>query len=102
MASVVRLRRSAIMALALIVAVAAALVALVGPKPAYAAQLTQISNFGNNPGNLGMYLYVPDNVTANPAIVVGNHWCGGSGPDFFNGSQFDEQANQHGFIVIYP
>jgi poly(hydroxyalkanoate) depolymerase family esterase len=102
MASVIRLRRSAITALALIVAVTAALVALVGPKPAYAAQLTQISNFGNNPGNLGMYLYVPDNVTANPAIVVGNHWCGGSGPDFFNGSQFDEQANQHGFIVIYP
>ena len=98
----IRLRRGAVMALTLIVAVTTALVALAGPKPAYAAQLTQISDFGNNPGNLGMYLYVPDNVTANPAVVVGNHWCGGSATRLLPRQEFDEQANQLGFIVIYP
>jgi poly(hydroxyalkanoate) depolymerase family esterase len=102
MATTIRLRRSAITALALIAALTAALLVLTSPKPAYAAQLTQIGNFGPNPGNLQMYVYVPDNVGANPAVVVANHWCTGSAADFYNGTQFDELANQYKYIVIYP
>jgi poly(hydroxyalkanoate) depolymerase family esterase len=100
--SVIRLRRSAVAFLAVALVIAASIAVFVNPRPASAAQLTQVWNFGNNPGNLQMYVYVPDNVAPNPAIVVGNHWCTGSAADFYNGTQFDELANQYGYIVIYP
>jgi len=88
------------------VAAAAAMVAggLVVAAPAQAASLTQITNFGNNPTNLGFFLYVPDNIPAGtrPAIVVAVHFCTGSGPVFFSGTQFASLADQFKFIVIYP
>ncbi len=55
---------------------------------ATAASLVQITNFGYNPTNLGMYLYVPNTVTAHPAIVVAVHYCAGSGPAFYSGTQY--------------
>lgn len=38
--------------------------------PSWSASLTQVSNFGDNPGSNEMYIYVPDNLAANPAIIV--------------------------------
>jgi hypothetical protein len=35
-----------------------------------AASLTQVANFGNNPGETDMYIYVPDTLATNPAIIV--------------------------------
>jgi poly(hydroxyalkanoate) depolymerase family esterase len=102
MSTVIRSRRSATAVFAIALVLASALMVLMAPKAAHAAQLRQITSFGNNPGNLQMYLYVPDNVPPNPAIVVANHWCTGSATDFYNGMQFDELANQYGYIVIYP
>ncbi|MBS2962236.1 esterase, partial [Actinocrinis puniceicyclus] len=45
---------------------AAAGLSLQAAPPAAAASLTQITSFGNNPTGLQMYLYVPNNVKANP------------------------------------
>ncbi|TPQ15677.1 PHB depolymerase family esterase [Streptomyces sporangiiformans] len=66
------------------------------------AALTEVTNFGANPSNLRMYVYVPDNVTPNPAVLVGVHWCTGSGPDFYNGTEYASLADRYGFIVVYP
>ncbi|MFD8231437.1 PHB depolymerase family esterase [Streptomyces sp. NPDC059696] len=66
------------------------------------AALTEVANFGTNPSNLRMYLYVPESVTAKPAIVVAMHWCTGSGPDMYNGTEYDTLADRYGFIVLYP
>ena len=80
-------------------------VALLAPaltSPASAASLTQVTNFGNNPGNMQMHVYVPDSRPAKPAIVLAMHGCGGSGPGFYSGSEFASLANRYGFIVIYP
>jgi acetylxylan esterase len=79
----------------------AAVVVLVA-APASAASLVQITNFGANPTNLGMYLYVPNNAGAHPPILVAVHYCTGSGPAFYSGTQFAQLADQYGFIVIYP
>jgi poly(hydroxyalkanoate) depolymerase family esterase len=49
-----------------------------------------------------MFLYVPDTVKPRPAVLVAVHFCTGSGPVFFSGTEFASLANQHGFIVIYP
>jgi poly(hydroxyalkanoate) depolymerase family esterase len=70
--------------------------------PAAAASLVEVTSFGNNPGNLRMHLYVPDSVRPNPAVVVAMHGCGGSGPGFYQSSEFASLANQYGFIVVYP
>ncbi|KUO05379.1 extracellular catalytic domain type 1 short-chain-length polyhydroxyalkanoate depolymerase [Streptomyces caeruleatus] len=66
------------------------------------ATLTEVTDFGANPSNLRMYVYVPDNVTADPAVLVAVHWCTGSGPDMYNGTEYDTLADQYGFIVLYP
>src|SRR5688500_2669662 len=90
--------------LLLAVATSLALIGLAVPasRPAYAATLTEVTNFGSNPGGMRMHIYVPDARPANPAIVVAMHGCGGSGPGFYSGSQFASLADQYGFIVIYP
>ncbi|RRS01351.1 extracellular catalytic domain type 1 short-chain-length polyhydroxyalkanoate depolymerase [Glycomyces terrestris] len=95
-------RRGAAAVVVIVLALAAALAVFAAPKAAHAAQLTQITNFGSNPGNLQMYVYRPDNVAANPAIVVANHWCGGSAADFYNATQYRALAEQYGYIVVYP
>src|SRR5439155_22562585 len=42
---------------------------LLATRPAAAAGLTQVTNFGTNPSNLGMYLYVPANLAPHPALL---------------------------------
>jgi acetylxylan esterase len=71
-------------------------------QPASAASLTEVTNFGTNPSNLRMHLYVPDRVATRPAVLVAVHYCTGSGPAFFSGTQFASLADQYKFIVIYP
>nr|WP_221380969.1 PHB depolymerase family esterase [Actinoplanes polyasparticus] len=85
---------------AALMAVGLALVAPAGP--ASAASLQEVTGFGANPTNLRMHLYVPDRVAANPALLVAVHYCTGSGPAFFSGTEFASLADQHGFIVVYP
>ncbi len=85
---------------------AAAVLAVAGvtlaASPAAAATLTEVTNFGTNPTNLRMHLYVPNTVAARPAVVVAVHYCTGSGPAFYSGTEFASLADRYGFIVIYP
>ncbi|MFI9345374.1 PHB depolymerase family esterase [Streptomyces sp. NPDC052773] len=66
------------------------------------ATLTEITDFGANPSNLEMYLYVPESVTPNPAVLVAVHYCTGSGPAMYNGTEYASLADRYGFIVVYP
>jgi len=77
-------------------------VMFVAGTPAKAASLVQVTSFGNNPSNNKMYIYVPNNVQANPPILVALHQCTGTGPGFFGSTAFASLADQFGFIVIYP
>ncbi|GAA1499896.1 hypothetical protein GCM10009827_004040 [Dactylosporangium maewongense] len=70
--------------------------------PASAATLTEVTNFGTNPTNLRMHLYVPNTVAARPAVLVAVHYCTGSGPAFYSGTEFASLADRYGFIVVYP
>jgi acetylxylan esterase len=81
---------------------AAGFLTLVGVSAARAASLVQVTNFGNNPSNNKMYIYVPNNVRPSPPILVALHQCTGTGPGFFSGTSFASLADQYGFIVIYP
>ncbi|BCY12178.1 PHB depolymerase family esterase [Actinoplanes sp. L3-i22] len=91
--------------LASVAAILAALVVtttLVPASPASAASLTEVTGFGTNPTGIRMYLYVPDRLPTNPAVLVAVHYCTGSGPAFYSGTEFKSLADQYGFIVIYP
>jgi acetylxylan esterase len=85
----------------IVAALVLAAACLVG-TPASAAALTEVTSFGNNPSNLRMYVYVPNNAAAQAPIVVAVHYCTGSGPAFYSGTEFASLADRYGFIVIYP
>jgi len=93
--------KSRLLGAALAVAAAAGLSLHAAPQAA-AASLTQITNFGNNPTSLQMYLYVPNSVKPNPPILLALHGCQGSGPYLYSSTDFGSLADQYGFIVIYP
>src|SRR5690349_15482846 len=95
-----KIRRKLLLCLAGSLAVAG--LAIPATRPAYAASLTEVTGFGDNPGGMRMHVYRPDNRPANPAIVVAMHGCGGSGPGFYSGSEFASLADRYGFVVIYP
>ncbi|MCG5452203.1 extracellular catalytic domain type 1 short-chain-length polyhydroxyalkanoate depolymerase [Micromonospora hortensis] len=95
-----RIRRKLLLALATALAAAGLVAPTVGP--AYAASLTEVTSFGDNPGRMRMHVYVPDNRPTRPAVVVAMHGCGGSGPGFYSGSEFASLADRYGYIVIYP
>jgi poly(hydroxyalkanoate) depolymerase family esterase len=69
---------------------------------ASAASLVQVTNFGTNPTNLQMYVYVPNSVKPSPPILLALHGCQGSGPYLYSSTDFGSLADQYGFIVIYP
>ncbi|WP_223297567.1 extracellular catalytic domain type 1 short-chain-length polyhydroxyalkanoate depolymerase [Catenulispora acidiphila] len=69
---------------------------------AAAASLTQVTNFGTNPSNLAMYVYVPNNVKPNPSILLAMHGCQGTASYMYSSTDFGKLADQYGFIVIYP
>ena len=87
---------------ALIAFAALVVTGLITAPPASSAQLTEVTGFGTNPTNLRMHLYVPDGVPSRPALLVAVHYCTGSGPAFYSGTEFARLADQHKFIVIYP
>lgn len=91
-----------ILAAASAAAVLAVAAVTLAASPAAAATLTEVTGFGANPSNLRMHLYVPNTVTARPAVVVAVHYCTGSGPAFYSGTEFASLADRYGFIVIYP
>lgn len=90
------------MALAATTLAAAMTVAPAVTFPATAAGLEEVATFGSNPGNDTMHIYVPDSVQTQPGILVAMHGCGGSGPGFYQSSEFASLADQYGFVVVYP
>ncbi|MGC5664172.1 PHB depolymerase family esterase [Micromonospora sp. WMMD723] len=94
--------RLALLAAALATALATVTAVVTAPNPASAATLTQVTNFGTNPTNLQMHLYVPDRVAARPALLLALHYCTGSGPALHTGYGLSSLADRYGYIVIYP
>ncbi|RYP29756.1 hypothetical protein DL767_006577 [Monosporascus sp. MG133] len=66
------------------------------------ASLQRVQNWGSNPTNIQMYIYVPDRRATSPAIIVALHPCGGTGQQWFSGTRLPSYADSNGFILIYP
>lgn len=65
------------------------------------AQMSQVSNFGTNPGNLTMYSYQPANVITDAPVVLVMHGCSQSVNDFATETGWNNLADQYGFYVIH-
>ncbi|MET0387064.1 MAG: PHB depolymerase family esterase [Polyangiales bacterium] len=74
--------------------------ALIVPR-VYAAELEEVDSFAED-ASARMFIYVPDTVGEQPPILVAIHWCSGSASDYLRGTGYEELADRHGFIVIYP
>jgi poly(hydroxyalkanoate) depolymerase family esterase len=70
------------------------------PKPK--TELTEVTAFGSNPGNLKMYMYAPANVPDNAPLVVVLHGCTQNANEYAERTQWNRLAERFGFIVIYP
>jgi poly(hydroxyalkanoate) depolymerase family esterase len=81
-----------------------AFMVLLPTRQAAAAGLTQVTNFGNNPTGLNMYVYVPGNPAPRPALLVLVHYCGGSASGIFNGNGHDyaSAADRYGYVIVVP
>ena len=85
----------------------AAYLGLFAALPVRAASLQLVPNWGASgvPTNLSMYIYVPDNVAANPPILVLLHYWGGGAAGVFAEAQnggIVAAADQYGFIMVVP
>jgi poly(hydroxyalkanoate) depolymerase family esterase len=96
------MRRLLRAALAAVLLAAGALFLTAGQ--AAAASLTRVTNFGNNPTNLNMYIYVPDTVAPQPALLVLVHYCSGSASAIVNGNGHDfvTAADRYGYVIVAP
>ncbi|KAF2734350.1 alpha/beta-hydrolase [Polyplosphaeria fusca] len=64
--------------------------------------LTQVTDFGPNPRNVSMYIYVPNRLPPKAPILVVPHWCHGDAQAAFTGRPYAIRGDQYGFISIYP
>jgi esterase, PHB depolymerase family len=64
--------------------------------------LTAIEDFGGNPSDLAMHLYVPENLPNMAPVLLAVHYCTGDGPTFHRYTPYADVADTVGFIVIYP
>src|ERR1700722_19069744 len=76
---------------------------LLAPTPARGGgSLVQVTNFGSDPSNNLMYIYVPTNVRPDPPILMALHQCTGTGPGFYSSTAFASLANEYGFHRHFP
>ncbi|KAJ3551134.1 hypothetical protein NM688_g4904 [Phlebia brevispora] len=59
-------------------------------------------DFGPNPTGVGFFYYTPAQLASPPPLIVAMHYCTGDAQDYFEGTQYANLADTHGFIVIYP
>ncbi|KAI0356388.1 putative acetylxylan esterase A [Trametes cingulata] len=67
-----------------------------------ASTLHQITNFGSNPNNIGMFVYKPKNVAPKPPLIVASHYCSGTAQAYFTGSKFAQLSETYGYVVLFP
>jgi poly(hydroxyalkanoate) depolymerase family esterase len=79
----------------------AALCLAPGAAPA-AAQLTEVSDFGTNPGKLQMLVHVPADLGAAAGLVVVAHGCFQTAAEVAEHSGWLELADRYGFALVFP
>jgi poly(hydroxyalkanoate) depolymerase family esterase len=64
--------------------------------------LAEIADFGDNPGDLRMFAFVPDHLQPRPALVVVLHGCGQTAAGYDMGAGWSTLAERFGFALLMP
>ena len=73
-----------------------------GPAPQQSSTLRELPEFGQNPGNLRMFVYVPKGLPDMAPLVVALHGCNQTAQEYDHGTGWSALADRHGFAVVYP
>ena len=76
-----------------------------GPEtapPDVPSRLSEVTEFGDNPGKLRLFQYRPAELAADPALVVVLHGCTQTAAAYDIGSGWSRAADRDGFVLIYP
>lgn len=65
-------------------------------------RLSDLSEFGSNPGGLRGRFYVPPTLPASAALVVVLHGCTQDAAGYDHGSGWSRLADERGFALLYP
>ena len=69
---------------------------------AQAATLSEVPAFGSNPGNLRMFVFIPEALPPDSPLVVVAHGCMQTAQEIADISGWNELAEAQGFAVVYP
>jgi len=77
---------------------------LMFPVVSFALDITEIENFGSNPGNLKMYYYKPKNLpdSVKVPVVFVLHGCLQNAENVSELAGWNKLADINGFYVVYP
>jgi poly(hydroxyalkanoate) depolymerase family esterase len=73
-----------------------------GADAAAAGTLDEVTGFGSNPGNLGLWRYRPAALAKPAALVVALHGCTDDARSFASHSGWRELADRKQLLVIFP
>ena len=65
-------------------------------------RLSNLVNFGTNPGALRARIYIPDELPDAAPLVVVLHGCTQSAAGYDHGSGWSQLADQEGFALLFP
>lgn len=70
---------------------------------AKAQEMPRIENFGKNPGNLRLFVHVPDSLPSGEVpLVLVLHGCSQDAHGMMRLSGWNKLADENGFIIAYP
>lgn len=69
---------------------------------AQAGELESVSGFGDNPGNLKMYRYIPEGLPEGAPLVVAIHGCTQKPTDYDDEPGWLELADRYKFALMFP
>jgi feruloyl esterase len=81
--------------------IAPALTPVYPPEPA-ADRLTEVQDFGGNPGALRMFVHVPERLPEAAPLVVILHGCGQTAASYDHGAGWSALGDRLGFAVLAP
>jgi poly(hydroxyalkanoate) depolymerase family esterase len=76
--------------------------AMPGEAPATSSALTELSDFGHNPGCLRAWYHAPRTVGKKPALVVVLHGCTQDAAGYDRGAGWSQLAEEQGFVLLFP
>ena len=71
-------------------------------SPSGEDRLSDLADFGDNPGNLRGRLYVPATLAKPAPLVVVLHGCTQTAASYDEGSGWSRLADRHGFLLLFP